>query len=329
MSAKTNSHDRYQQTGMKYFAMPPRFDPESGTTVFEPEAPGYGYWVGGHNAVFDPEAGKFYLFHRVRKPLGKGRGGVCRIAESTDGITFNVIWQASKEQFDAESIEVASLIRDPASGKWRLYVCFEPAGGRGWRIDLVEADSIDKLDAWHHRTVMAPADYGVGSIKDPKVYMIGGLYHAFACVPPRERIVEHPDGSREPIGGDSTALLTSEDGIYWRDFRYVFEPGQGARGQWGQFRARINSVVWLEPMWVAFFDGGEGAYDNYEEWCGVAVSSDLVNWRRVSRNAPWVRSPHGCIRYMDALRVGDELFYYYEYTRPDGSHELRVNKVQL
>ena len=109
----------------------------------------------------------------------------------------------------------------------------------------------------------------------------------------------------------------------------VFEPGKGSQGEWGHYRARITSILWIEPLWVGFFDGGESCYDNYEEWCGVVLSHDLEHWRRLSRNGPWVRSPHGCIRYMDALRVGNEIFYYYEYTRENGSHELRMNKVGL
>jgi hypothetical protein len=32
---------------------------------------------------------------------------------------------------------------------------------------------------------------------------------------------------------------------------------------------------------------------------------------------------------VDALVMGDEIWYYYEYTREDGSHELRVSKVRL
>ncbi|MFQ6047926.1 MAG: hypothetical protein ACE5K7_00995 [Phycisphaerae bacterium] len=317
-----------RQMGMRYFAMPPRFDPAEGTTVFEPPGQGYGYWVGGHNAVFDPESGKFYLFCRLRRPLGKGRGELCRIAESADGMHFKCIWEASKQQFDAESIEVGSLIRDARTGRWRLYVSFQRAG-QGWRVDLVEAEELAGLDAWHHRTVMQAGDYGLSSIKDPKIYMIGGLYHAFVCVPARRRFAELADGSRRAVGADATALLTSEDGIYWRELRYVLEPGRGPAGEWGHFRARINSVVWLEPMWVGFFDGGEGSYDNYEEWCGVAISSDLLNWRRVSRTGPWVRSPYGCVRYMDVLRVEDTIYYYYEYARRDGSHELRVSRVEL
>jgi len=57
------------------FGLPPRFDPENGATVREPEGKGYGYWVGGHSVIYDPELKKFFLYYRVRMPLGKGRGG--------------------------------------------------------------------------------------------------------------------------------------------------------------------------------------------------------------------------------------------------------------
>ena len=316
-----------QQMSQRYFGMPPRFRPEEGQTVFEPEGKGYGYWVGGHSVVFDPEKEKFYLYYRIRLPLGKGRGGVCRVAESTDGVTFNVIWEATKEQLDAESIEVGSLIKDPATGMWRLYVSYDT--GQRWRVDLIEADHPRNFDAWHHRTVMQPEDYGLSSVKDPRVYIVGGLYVVFVSVPSRERWIEDESGWRHPLGADGTGLMTSPDGIYFRSFKYVLEPRRGAPGEWGHFDARINSVVYLAPVYIGFFDAGSTSYDNYEEWCGVAFSHNLEQWTRVSTDGPWVRSPYGCIRYVDALVVAEDIWYYYEYTRKDGGHELRVNRVKL
>ena len=88
-------------------------------------------------------------------------------------------------------------------------------------------------------------------------------------------------------------------------------------------------MIYLPPLYVGFFDGGTTFYDMYEEHCGVAISHDLEHWRRVSTNGPWIKSPYGCIRYMDALIVNNTLWYYYEYTREDGSHELRVSRVEL
>ena len=312
----------------RYFGMPPRFDPAKGATVFEPEAKGYGNWVGGHKVVFDPDEGKFYLFYRVRHPLGKGRGGKCGVAESADGVKFSTIWEAAKDQLDAESIEVGSLIKDPATSQWRLYVSYQCVGGP-WRVDLIEADRPSNFNAWNHRTVIQPDNYGLPSIKDPAVYVVGGLYVVFVCIPARERFVEDEAGWRHPLGDDATGIMTSPDGIYFNNFKYVFEPGGGAPGEWGRFRARINSVVYLPPVYIGFFDGGTTTYDTYEEWCGLAISHDLEHWTRVSTNGPWVRSPHGCIRYVDALIVDDAIYYYYEYARQDGSHELRMNKVSL
>jgi len=319
-----------QQMSQRYFAMPPKLNPEEGITVFEPEGDKYGFWVGGHNVVFDPKEKKFFLYYRVRSPLGKGRGAKCRIAESADGIHFANIWEGSKEELNANSIEVASIIRDPITGRWRLYISYEDSVIGTWRIDLVEADHPKNFDLLHHRTVIDGGTFGLRSVKDPKIYIIGGLYHAFVITGAENPYREDSEGTRHARGGgDRTGLMTSEDGIYWRDLKFIFEPGKGSQGEWGHYRARITSILWIEPLWVGFFDGGESSYDNYEEWCGVALSHDLEHWRRLSRNGPWVRSPYGCIRYMDALRVGNEIFYYYEYTRKNGSHELRMNKVGL
>lgn len=40
-------------------------------------------------------------------------------------------------------------------------------------------------------------------------------------------------------------------------------------------------------------------------------------------------APHGSgsLRYLDAVVRDDAIYYYYEYARPDGSHELRMNRV--
>lgn len=317
------------QMGAKRFGIPPTFDPEAGTTIFEPESKGYGNWIGGHGAVYDPDTDRFYLYHRVRSPLGEGRGKTCRIAVSDDGIDFDSIWEADADAFRARSLEVGSLIRDRETGRWRLYVSYEDAHLGQWRVDLVEAQTIEQLDPYHHRTVFQPEDFGVDLIKDPRVYEIGGLFHAFLNVPARTRVEENDAGQRNPVGQDATALAVSEDGKHWRDFEYVFEPGRGAPGDRGGFRARINSIVYLPPVYVGFIDTGETFYDNYEESAGLAISHDLRNWRRVTRSDPWVESPHGCVRYVDALRVGDEMYYYYEYTREDGSHDLRVSVASL
>ena len=54
-----------------------------------------------------------------------------------------------------------------------------------------------------------------------------------------------------------------------------------------------------------------------------------MNYQHVTDKAPILVSPHasGSLRYMDVVRLGEDIYYYYEYARADGSHELRMNKV--
>jgi hypothetical protein len=308
--------------------IPPKFNPEKGKTILEPENLGFGYWIGGHSITYDEESSKFYLYCRKRSPLGKKRGHTCIIAESNDGTEFTTIWEATKNQLNASSIEVGSLIKDPTTRKWRLYLSYEKVNGP-WHIDLLEADHPKNFDAWHHRTVMEPGDFGLTFMKDPKVYIRNKIYHAFVNVNSRKRYGETEDGIRFPIGDDATALLTSKDGYHFLNLQYVFEPKQSEAGKWGLFRARITSIIEFPQGHIGFTDVGTSTYDSYEEWSSLAFSQDLKHWERLDTDEPWVRSKYGCIRYIDAIRVGDEILYYYEYTREDGSHELRMNKASF
>jgi len=301
-----------------------RFDPQQGQTIVEPTGRGYGFWAGGCKAFHDPETGKFYLFYRQREPLERGRGGRCSVAESDDGVHFGEIWSATREDFCANSIEVGCPVKDPG-GEWRLYVSYEYANGNYWRVDVLRGTSLAELDVQGRRTVLFPFDYGLHYIKDPIVYLREGAYWVYAAVSPRQHFRIEDDGTRVLVGHDATMLLISEDGLRFPRGRYVFEPdGQG----WDGVRARINSIVPVEGGYAAFYDGGAGFYDTYEEMCGLAFSRDMIHFERLTRDKPWVSSPYGCIRYAYALPVEDKLYIYYEYTRPDLSHELRMNIVK-
>ncbi len=95
---------------LKRFGLAPLFDPEKGTTVVEPRGREAGWWAGAPSALYDGESGKFYLYHRLRRPRGvePERGGECCIAQSGDGIAFRTIWRAEKSQFDSDSMERAA-----------------------------------------------------------------------------------------------------------------------------------------------------------------------------------------------------------------------------
>lgn len=302
-----------------------RFDPTQGTVIREPDGDGYGNWVGGHKVFHDPKSETFAMFYRVRTPLEQGRGGRCAVAVSTDGVAFVDEWAATKEDLAANSIEVGHPVRDP-SGEWRLYISYEFANTREWRIDVIRGEEIRDLDTQGRRTVLAPGDFGLPWIKDPWVVLRDDQYWLYSAVPGRTPAkAVGATVFAKPL--DASVLSVSDDGLYFPTLEYVFE-GTGG-DNWHGRRARLGSMFDWGDGWVATWDGGRTFFDNYEEWCGLATTTDGRSFRRIAGEEPWVISPFGCVRYVYGLRVGNRIFFYYEYTREDLSHDLRVSIVDL
>ncbi|HUS79625.1 MAG TPA: hypothetical protein VM283_00070 [Armatimonadota bacterium] len=324
----------WQTPGARYLACPPLFDPEEGVTVREPLGSGRGWWAGAPSAFHDDETGTFYLYYRLRKPRELGRGVMCRIAAGSDGLEFRDVWQAGQEDLRSPSIEKSSIFRLP-DGTWQLYISYVDPDTGMWRIDLMEADDPEQFEPASARPVFLPQDLGLAGIKDPAVYCIGGLYHMIVSYAPDPEAVTddlrrtmHATGDVYNTGTvkSHTGLATSEDGRNWvYEGDILTPPDEG----WDQYCTRIGSVLSLPPLFVGFYDGSASVEENYEEQAGLAISRDLRCWRRITTARPWVASPWGCIRYVEALPSWDAVYYYYEYTREDGSHELRASRVEL
>ena len=295
------------------------FDPSSSITVKNAPGPGYGNWVGG-KVFYSEEHNLFTLFYRARRPLEQGRAGLCGIAVSEDGFEFQDVWTATKDDFNANSIEEGHAVW--FGGRWMVYVSYEVKGSSTWRIDVLEADELGDLDAQGRRTVLNPADFGIPWIKDPYVHLMGEEMWLYAAVPPRVGpTVEGDVVHAAPL--DATVIATSTDGRYFPTIEYVFEPP--ADDSWNGRRARINSMIPWDDGYLAMFDGGRTFYDNYEEHAGLARTPDGLRFTRLPE--PWVTSPHGCVRYVCAVPARDAIYAYFEYTVEDGSHELRVERI--
>lgn len=298
-----------------------RFDPTKGDVIRVPPGRGYGYWVGGHKVSWDSESGRLWLFYRERTPLEKGRGGTAYVARSDDGVAFEDVWHVSKEELAANSIEAGHVVRN---GDWRLYLSYEIAGTTTWRIDVISAERPEDFVAQARRTVLNPHDYGIQWIKDPVVVMRDSQTWLYAAAPPREADVR--TGlvlEARPL--DASVLAVSNDGLIFDEIEYVFEaPGDTS---WHGRRARINCVFPWNGEWAATFDGGRSSYHNYEEMAGLAVGADGRSFTRIVGDEPWLSSPHGCVRYAFVIDCPLGTFVYYEYTRSDGSHDLRVYRL--
>ncbi|MCY4436809.1 MAG: hypothetical protein OXE05_05680 [Chloroflexi bacterium] len=311
------------------------FDPETAHVVLEPLEAGNGHWAGAPCVLYLPDEKVFYLYYRRRRPRGQepDRGFACYVAWSEDGKHFESVWSAEKTAFgNSPSVEKSSLVRD-ANGRFLLFMSFVDSADNRWRIDMLEADTLDQFDPASRRPVFTAADIHAEGVKDPYVYNVGGLWHmivSYAPSPPvadesaREAMHATADVYNTGIAKSSTGLAVSADGRNWDWQGDIFAPRD--RG-WDSYCSRISSLVRVGQQWVAFYDGSADVSENYEEQCGVALSTDLRTFTRLSVGGPVVRSRGGScsVRYVDVVPVGDELYFYYECARADGAHDLRLS----
>ena len=317
---------------LKWFGGPIAFDPQEGQTIIAPAGPGKGNWAGAPSVVYDAETAKTYLYYRVRKPRPI-RGGECHIAESSDGIHFDTIWSATKEDFNSTSVE-RFCITKALDGKWLLYPSYvDPADSR-WRIDVIQADHPGAFDISARKKVLTASDVGVQGVKDPWVMVVNGLYTMLISYAVTVEVDEAQQGEMHATADiyntgltlSSTALAVSGDGLTYEWQGDIFPP---RAGQWDAYAARLGCVIPTANGWVGYYDGAASVEGNYEERTGIVQSWDLRHFYRLSQSAPSIVSPYasGGLRYIDTVLLEDEILFYYEYCRPDGSHELRMNRV--
>ena len=296
------------------------FDPERGRPIMTPPCAGPGCWAGAPGAY--REGGDTYLAYRLRRPE-PGRGYELRIAASHDGVRYETVWSAGKERFGAESIERCALVRVGES--WRLYPSFVRRSDRRWCVGFIEAKTVDAFDPSRTVVVLDPIEIGVAAVKDPWLRRAGGrwlMFVSYGTVPTSQDEALHATGDALSTGRTLSAsgVATSVDGRYWTWEGPTLWPSASG---WDAFTARLTTAVRDGEGWLGLYDGSASLAQNYEERCGVARSADLRRWERVSADGPAIgtaKGPGG-VRYVDITDAGD---VFYEYTRPDGAHELRT-----
>jgi len=310
------------------------FDPRKGVTIREPLGSGPGWWAGASSCARERTTGFFFMYYRLRKPRELGRGAECRIAASADGVHFEDVWSATREQIGTASMEKSALVQGD-DGTWRLYLSYVDPEDSRWRIDLLEADDPRRFDARSRQPVLTGPAIGAEGAKDPVVLILGGVYYmlvsyarpAAGLGPDQtDRLHATADVFNTGLTLSATGLALSGDGRRFEWQGEVFGPTPSG---WDRYCARISTLVYLPPVFAFFYDGSASVEGNYEERCGLGMSLDLVRFHRASADQPILTSPHssGSLRYVDAVRDGERLLLYYEYARPDGSHELRVSLV--
>jgi len=323
------------QKHLKWFGMAPLFNPEEGQTIVKPLHGGNGWWAGAPNVIYDDQKARFLILYRIRKPFELGRGVKTCIVETKDGAQANVIWEGTKEALDSPSLERGSILKNP-DGTFTLYLSYVDHKDLKWRIDYVRAKTPEEFDLGKRSKLFTADDVNVEGVKDPYVILVGGIYYMYISYSPtpqqindemKERMHATADIFNTGISKSHTALAISTDGIQFKWLGDVFSPIDG----WDAYAARIGCIVHTPPGFTAFYDGSASVKENYEEKTGLAYTFDLKQFTKVSVDKPILVSPHasGSLRYVDAVELDGKIYYFYEYARADGSHELRMNFVDF
>lgn len=333
------SQDLFDYSNRKEIGTLPLFDPSAGIVVAEPPGDGEGYWAGGASALFDERTQEFYLSYRLRTQLSEhgktGRGKETIIAVSQDGEHFKQLWSATNEMFDALSIEKSCLMLT-SEGRFRLYVSYCSINDFRWYIDMLEADVPTSFDTKQRVTVLSPDNTQTEGVKDPVILIAGGLWHMYVNMAPKPETNDwskldrmHREGNAF-ISGEitcPTGLAVSADGVHFNWLGEVISCGSS----WDRYLTRLTAIIYTPPLFTGIYDGRPNSGASYNDNPGLVITSDLRSFHKIVREQPILRSPygHGTLRYIDVIRVGDRLHYFYEMDRSDFAHELRTIAVPL
>lgn len=305
------------------------FDPTCGVVIREPQSTGLGFWAGAPGVYDDQVTGLVYLLYRIRRPRGvsNDRGAELRLAVSRDGVNFDDIWNLRKEQLPSASIERCAFHRSP-DGTFVLYVSYvDPADGR-WRIDAIQSRHADQFDITLRQSILTADQIDVEGVKDPWIMRHDGRYimvASYATAAPNATAAQlhaSSDAYNTGLVKSRTGWASGRDAIHFDWHGELLSPSLDG---WDAYATRV-ACIWRERMsWCALYDGSASVAENYEERCGLAVGDDWRHLSRVTVSAPIVTVPYatGSVRYADVIQRNDRLLFYYEMSRPDGSHELR------
>jgi len=306
-----------------------KFDPSNGTIIRSPESGSRGYWVGAPGVFYDQGKELFYLTYRYHThecypgTSVMKRGHIARIASSQNGVDFVDVKEFRNEDFHASSLGRASLVR-MKDGTYRYFMCHDNIDETRWVIGVLSAPRPEELrpDSWE--PVFASGEATKESLRDPYLFVHDDAYYLLVTI---ERI-RWPENE----GGDkyagvtvkrSTGYAISTDGIHFDWRGEIFKPpDQG----WDSDCRRITCVLPMTGQLVALYDGSSGYKNNHEDMSAMATGLRIDALTPVDPQVFRISSRWGTgsCRFVDVTRVGGRTYYYYECSRQDGSHDMRV-----
>jgi len=309
-----------------------KFNPAEGIVIIKPEGSERGYWAGAPGIFYDKEKEMFYLTYRLHthetypNTNSMKRGHIARIAISQNGVEFTDILEFKNEDFKSSSLGRAAIIKCD-DGLYRYYMCHDNFDETQWILGYMEASEIENFNPDKWRPVFTTGDALKESLRDPYIFYHKGTYNLLLNIEKIFWLNKESDDYNEKYKGitvkRSTGLATSLDGIKFNWKGDVFSP---VNGEWDADCRRIGSVHSVGNRIGAYYDGSSGFENNHEDFCALAIGSDISDLKPVNPEKFLVKSPWGTgsCRYVDAVIVGENIYIYYECCREDESHDLRV-----
>jgi len=309
--------------GLGNILKPIKVNPAEAITIREAEGSGEGYWVGAPTIYYELEKKIFWLCYRWRNPTDRGHTAV--IAKSTDGINFTDVWSKTKADFgaDIDSIERASLIKNPLTGKYQYFICLDTATLPFKIYKLADADDPTLFDPTTYTLVIdvgASGEWDDAHVKDPKVFSVAGRLFMLYC---------GHDGTSEQGG-----IAYSIDGETWT--KYANNPIniRGASGSWKENHNKVDAVLARGGGWLLYYSANSTTDPTALCRTGLLAWIPPMTGTPVdlTPNAPFLEGTdpsYPCFKYPDVAIVGSKMYIYYEHGQPDGSFDLVVNVVDL
>jgi len=289
--------------------------------VLEPDEDTPEWWAGAPSVVRTAD-GVSYLAARMREgnsPRGL-RGYEVRLLRSTDGIHFEHVLSIPREAVPIGGFERPALVRDPASGRFRLYLCGPWQGGPWCIMRLDDADDPTAFEPSTCRPVLTGQGAGVpgvGAYKDPFVVWTAGRWHMLVIGCGRV---------------ERTCHFVSDDGEAWSVV------GRGLAfdvAGWHNFYTRPACLVPTGAGYLFVYEGSHSTWHDpvYNIATGLAYTLDLETFVDLTPDAPLLMSTtpgaYHTWRYSHWLLVDDELWAYAEVARPNDTNEIRLFRLPV
>lgn len=309
-----------------------KFDPHAGTVVRDIDEHFPGSWVGAPGVFYDTGKKLFYLTYRYHSlkcfqnsSITK-RGYLAKIAASSDGINFTDIKEFRIADFNSSSLSRAALTKT-ADGKYHYLIAYDKMDATQWIIGIITGHSVEELNASDLKPVFQQNAIMGASLRDPYLLHHNGRCYMLVCI---ERLHWKPDDEKiNPHDRFEGMTCTRSTGLASVDNNFKAKwhgeilaiPSEG----WDSTFRIVRSLWFDGEKFTGYYDGNLGDGFNHEDYSGIVDGTDLKNLKPLSPE-PFIKSCEGSgsVQSIDRITVEGKTYIYYECSKPDNSHNLRV-----